>query len=263
MANFISVPGFMLTYSSSDPYREFMWEAFGNGGYEPTTVGFLIANCKTDTTFIDVGASSGMLSLIAARLGARVIAIEPQTLYFDALQENVGLNDLGEVVIPLKIGVSNYNSDDGLAGKKVFHHSVFNKERLQEERVAIRKMSDLILDFENEHEHCILKIDIEGAEYAILKDPNEASIIRNKVKRLFLALHPGFPYEHEFRGWASWLVMAVNSKLRGLFDSSRVYKNLNGKMTCSLPNGRRVHRRWEFLMLTLLGAHDWVFDFKR
>lgn len=261
--SFIKIDGFRISYTEKDPYKEFMWEAFMNGGYEPTTVGFLLSNIKQGTTFIDVGASSGMLSLVAAKLGADVTAIEPQDIYFDALVENIRLNELDGKVKALKIGVSNYKSEESVASPAVFHHSVFTGEQLTENPVRIVKLSEVIRDAKKDNKRSILKIDIEGAEYAILKDPAETLAIRDNIERLFLALHPGFPYEYKFRSRLSWLLMALNSKIRGLLDTSKVFRNLDGSSTASLPNGRKVGRRWEFLVLTFFGVHDWVFDFSR
>lgn len=58
---------------------------------EPDTVEW-ISSLPSEDTFIDVGANVGMYSILAASKGMNVIAIEPESQNFAALNRNIHLN---------------------------------------------------------------------------------------------------------------------------------------------------------------------------
>ncbi len=66
------------------------------GSQEPSTVGWL--QPKEGDIVVDVGAHIGRYTLIAARRGAKVIAIEPEPSNFSLLKENVELNRFSNVI---------------------------------------------------------------------------------------------------------------------------------------------------------------------
>lgn len=108
----------------------------------------------------------------------------------------------------------------------------------------------------------VVKMDIEGAEFAILRDTRDASAFARKEAVLFVSLHPGFPYNRVTRTKAAWLVNAIYSRLRGLAHCYAIFKKLTRHGTCRLPNGRRTSKSLDFVILTFFGAHDFVFDFR-
>ena len=55
-----------------DFYGDSYWEKISQKSYEPDTMVFLENNVGPLTDFIDVGAATGAMSLIAAKLGSRV-----------------------------------------------------------------------------------------------------------------------------------------------------------------------------------------------
>lgn len=75
--------------------------AFGTG-LHPTTQMCLVEienRVKPGQTVLDVGTGSGILSIAAARLGAReVVSLDIDTVAVDAARSNVELNELQEVV---------------------------------------------------------------------------------------------------------------------------------------------------------------------
>lgn len=119
-------------------------------------------------TIIDVGAHLGFFSLLAARLGLRVFALEPFDENFELLKSNIAhLNNV--LPLPLAVGAR--------AGEQEFHVSSIPSagsfhpvERHPVQRV-VRVPSVTIADFFREYrvQRCdLLKIDVEGAEYSIV-----------------------------------------------------------------------------------------------
>jgi FkbM family methyltransferase len=71
----------------------------GIGGWEPTTVRTFLQLVTPGSTVLDVGANTGLFSLLAARCDPTVSvhAIEPVARVLDVLQSNVALNGLTNI----------------------------------------------------------------------------------------------------------------------------------------------------------------------
>ncbi len=67
--------------------------------YEEGLTRFVIANLKAGDVFVDVGANVGYYTLIAASLGARVVAIEPDDENLALLRQNIALNKYAGIKI--------------------------------------------------------------------------------------------------------------------------------------------------------------------
>lgn len=128
-----------------------------------------------DAFVLDIGANSGAFTIplaLAAAAGSRVIAFEPSPTMIGRLGHNIRLNDLGEVV---RIEGCALGTEAG-EGVLNFRERNFGqasllpiKERLRDggTLVPIRPLLDFVHEAEG-HEVSILKIDVEGAEVAVL-----------------------------------------------------------------------------------------------
>ena len=67
------------------------WETCENG-WEEATFDVLVSQLAQGSTFVDVGAWIGPMTLVAAACGARVVAYEPDPTAADELAENVAVN---------------------------------------------------------------------------------------------------------------------------------------------------------------------------
>ena len=89
----INVRGFHLSFSrTNDFYPDEYYEAVGNDLWEPATVVFFERNCDRKTVLIDLGAATGVLSMFAAKLGAEVVAFEPNPVAMSVLEKNIEIN---------------------------------------------------------------------------------------------------------------------------------------------------------------------------
>jgi len=70
------------------------WDFLKGGGREDNTTAVLRSMLHPGAVFVDVGANVGYFTLLAAKLGADVIAYEPTPSVFKRLAENVALNSL-------------------------------------------------------------------------------------------------------------------------------------------------------------------------
>lgn len=77
---------------------------------EEGTINWLRNNLKSGQVFIDVGANVGIYSVIAAQLvgsSGKVFSFEPHAANFISLLENIVLNGLEKICMPLSIALSN------------------------------------------------------------------------------------------------------------------------------------------------------------
>lgn len=125
---------------------------------------------------LDIGANSGAFAVplaAAAGPGSRVIAFEPSPTMIGRLGYNVRLNDLGEVVRIEGCALGDAAGEAMLN----FRSRNFGQASLMPIRPRLRDGGTLVpvrplLDFVGEaagHDVSVLKIDVEGAEVAVLK----------------------------------------------------------------------------------------------
>lgn len=102
---------------------------------EPWTVAW-IESMEREAWLYDVGASTGPYSLLAAKLGVRVVAIEPQPASAARLFENVTGNGLNDMVCCLPVALSSADGPHtlrylGTGPGKTVDSEVFRQEARQ------------------------------------------------------------------------------------------------------------------------------------
>jgi FkbM family methyltransferase len=133
---------------------------------------------------VDCGSNIGMSVLFFKKLypKARIVAFEPDPLNFETLQRNVIQNNLSDVVLH-QIALSNRVGDIELFRHSSLTASTQRKHESSRIIVPARCLSEFISS-----EIDLLKIDIEGAEEAVMNDLANTGTLR-KVKRLHLEYH--------------------------------------------------------------------------
>lgn len=176
--------------------------------FEPECIYFLRDCLNRGNTFMDVGANIGYFSLFAAkRVGktGSVFSFEPGKFAFDLLRRNKNLNRLGwlhiynvglgetDTIIPFNCGGP---GDDVYSSLKEIRHPNASSKNFS--RVNIRLFqgdswrNSVGLDHIN-----LLKIDVEGAEYSVLKGMRQM-LEEKKISRIMLEVSEemaeGFEY---------------------------------------------------------------------
>lgn len=159
--------------------------------YENEQINFLIKNLKNKKFdyFIDVGANSGLYSLIIANLfrSIKVKSFEPISYSIKKLKKNLSINENIDNVEIFEFGLSiedsellmkAYKKDNfiqtGGFGVAKKHENLNN---LHTETAPFRK-ADSIMSFKNKN--LIIKIDTEGHEHEVLRGMNKI-ISNNKI----------------------------------------------------------------------------------
>lgn len=129
--------------------------------------------------FVDIGANVGIYSILAAELGCRVIAFEPDLQAVSTLRRNLELNNCEDRVTIVTAAVTDQDGCINFAqGQDALGYLGQNSTtNLGLETRCAR------LDSEIHEEIAGLKIDVEGAELAVLMGA-KALLASRKVKRI-------------------------------------------------------------------------------
>jgi FkbM family methyltransferase len=152
----------------------------------------ILNNLKKGEVFIDIGANIGTMSLVGVGLVGKkgeVHCFEPVPSYFMKLLEFKLLNQkyqifpnnfaLGENPSTTEIKCSNYNIGWNTIVPKFLNNPEIIKEKIE---VKIKRLDDYIfMNNLDEKNIGLIKIDVEGYEYPVLKG---MSRFFNKVKKL-------------------------------------------------------------------------------
>ena len=158
-------------------YQSF-WSNFLN--WEQDDLNFVIKKGEQDKIFIDIGAWIGPYTLIAASMGMKVYAFEPDKVAFQELKKNIELNRFKHKPQIFNYGLSKLDyraylysntndfgkSESGLINYK----NQQNTKKTQIELKNFLQEIDKIKNHNLNNKIKILKIDIEGDEYKVLED---------------------------------------------------------------------------------------------
>lgn len=164
----------LTNISSSYVSFQVFWK--GSGYYEPITTMVLQELLQPDTTFVDVGANMGFLSLIASltKPGIKVIAFEPNPKNFRIFNENIAANGFKNIhceLLALSDGVGTatlyLNGSDMSASLLPDFQDSFNPatDSIQTQTATL----DCYFERLGVPAPLVLKIDVEGHEVAMLR----------------------------------------------------------------------------------------------
>ena len=168
------------------------WHEFGTGRFEPATVAALCSYLGPGTTFFDGGAWIGPFTLLAAALGAQVVAVEADPVAVGRLRANLALNpELAKRVeirpVAIAAGEGQVRLDGGRVGLGNGLTRTAPKPKPRSlsadgEFVAAVDVRDLALEG-----FTLVKLDIEGAEFAVVVRLKPSGTARRPP--LLLSLH--------------------------------------------------------------------------
>jgi FkbM family methyltransferase len=174
-----------------DPASEFGSHFSMPGGYETEWTAEIDRLTKGARTFVDIGANEGYYSIIAARNGARVLAVEPQKRLLDVIRTNAELNNVSSIEI-MDCAISD---EDGVG--ELYLNSSINPGASSFIKVTaynLPKTDVRVTTLKNLLNHAgidvvdVMKIDIEGYEYEAIFGSMEL-FRSHKIRQLFIEPH--------------------------------------------------------------------------
>jgi FkbM family methyltransferase len=172
--------------------KDTFWDRFETGRWERETLEALAARIAPGTTLIDIGAWIGPITLMAAALGATVLALEPDPRAVELLGANIAANpDIGGRITVLNKAAAPSSGRIRLGSPRKPGDSMGSvlatgRGRPEWEAEAITPAE--IRHLAGDARRIILKIDIEGAEYALL--PALGPLLAQPAVAAFIAFHP-------------------------------------------------------------------------
>lgn len=169
--NFIHTCGvsFLYTTDSNDDLEVRSRTSFAD--WEPATRSKFAELSKDKELIIDVGAYSGVYSLIAATTNpnTRVIAFEPNPSIFDQLKRNVAINSATNIeLINVATGTNLGKSKLFLSSSSSSSSSLINNAVADSWiEIEVTTLDYILADIEPKSK-CLMKIDVEGLESATL-----------------------------------------------------------------------------------------------
>jgi FkbM family methyltransferase len=251
-----------------DNYGQVFWQRVSERRYEPDTIGFIEDRCNEDTDFMDIGAANGAMTLIAAVHGARVLSYEPIKKFYEVTKRNIDLNpDIKDLIslqnkaISTKSGSLNFSVDQD---PEILSEIIFTGIAQQSSHaVDVLSLSDEIKEFHlNEIRNLIIKMDIEGAEWKILRSVEVLKTLREHQATLILAVHPGFcrPFKRRLRGLDRIRVHIWH--MQNYRESKQVFNIMMPYAAIYRTNLNPVRSANQFAKLISAGYHEFILEFQ-
>ena len=149
---------------------------------------YLERNLRPGDVVVDVGASIGVVALLAAKIGCRVLAIEAERANYDRLRANIALNELQ--LDPLRLAITDYC---GTATLYVFppnrrgHHTLARDDAATGTQTVECATIDELLARQGIERVDLLKIDVEGAEPEVFAGA-AGSLARGAIHRIIFEI---------------------------------------------------------------------------
>ena len=176
--------------------------------FEPECIYFLRDCLNRGNSFMDVGANVGYFSLFAAKTVGRtgsVFAFEPGKFAFDLLSQNKNLNRLDWLHI-YNVGLGEMDTiatfncggpgDDVYSSLEEIRHPNASPKNFRKISIRLLQADDWSKSVGLDHID-LLKIDVEGAEYSVLKGMRRM-LEGKKIARIMLetskGMSEGFDY---------------------------------------------------------------------
>lgn len=184
--------------------RDDFWTKFDQGIWEPATVRVFEVILANGGHFVDIGGWIGPTSLLASTLADKVLVFEPDPVAYGELLRNLDLNPelksrvtARQAAIYKTAGSMPMRSNSaalGDSGSSLLHPDTRGRKTVLVDVLDARTVTDD--EFFN---HCsFVKIDVEGAEYAVI--PRMGGWLRERRAPILLGLH-GYSFFERF-GWA-------------------------------------------------------------
>lgn len=189
--------GVNLNFIIENPVSKHRLENYGG---EKDFLSIFAKSVKPDSIVLDIGASLGLYSIIAAKKASKVLSVEPDTEVISKLTQNLVINETKNVIcLPIAIGsadgvvvlhTSGANSNSPTILNDVVSHSHNISVPMERADTLVHR---LLKSGDISHLPDIVKIDVEGYEIEVLK--GMSGLLSNPDSspgHIFIEVHPIF-----------------------------------------------------------------------
>lgn len=137
---------------------------------EPEEMLFLAKYLRKDDLFVDIGANVGVFTIIASGFAnCTSLVFEPSSLSVNCLRRNIAINSLEENVFVYQCALGATEETTYLSTElATMNRIVAEDDLIKKELVDVKTLDSFLFKMQS-FSNIILKIDVEGFEYEVLK----------------------------------------------------------------------------------------------
>ncbi|RYZ97648.1 MAG: FkbM family methyltransferase [Sphingobacteriaceae bacterium] len=182
-------------YTTADNYIE--WTILSSGTYEDEISKLIRISLREGDAALDIGANIGLQSIRMSKcagISGKVYSFEPLAHLQEKFNKNISLNKAGNVTL-FPCALSDAAAEIDLAiNKQAWNQGTFSLDGFTQgnetQRVVV-KVADEIEEIKNMHSLALVKIDVEGFEYHVLRG----------LKQTLQAHKPRIIFEYDDNYW--------------------------------------------------------------
>jgi FkbM family methyltransferase len=250
--------------TDGDHYGSYFWETLEKRKWEPDTIDFLEREIDSATLLIDVGAANGSICLLGACLGARVVGYEPNPTVYNVCRKNIALNQgISESILLKLAAISNVESEllfEVGSNSNVITEISVGIHSDPHTVIPVLSLEEELKTHARQNEKIIVKMDIEGAEFAILHDQSTLQSLNLHRVKLLLAIHPGF-YRPIGPGKLFRKLRSRIFILRNFLEAATLFNEISKYADIYRTNLNPVKSNKIFALLVVASYHEFILDF--
>ena len=249
-----------------DYYGDSYWQRVSSKTYEPDTMVFLENNLNSTTDFVDVGAATGAMSIIAGKLGSRVLSFEAVPRVYEIAKAHIdGNTEFSGRIILRNQAISSIPGTLALgknSDPKVLA-SISNEEPADSEKstVEIVSLIDQLDSFHQKGNKLVIKVDIEGAEWKLFSDKKTLEGLSRHKAKVLLAIHPGFNRPFKVLPIGLTFLTKKYWQLQNLVIAYRFFRTLLKMATIHRTSLDKIHSSKKCVLLMFGGYFEFILDF--
>ena len=217
-------------FVESKNHQEF-WKNFSL--WEQNDLNFVVENGEENKIFIDIGAWIGPYTLLAAKMGMKVYAFEPDIVAFEELKKNIQLNNFKYSPEIFNFGLSNketraflYSNTNNFGKSESGLINYKNQENTKKKQIQIKNFLNEFEKIKNNNLNLkikFLKIDIEGGEFLFEKDIYKL-VNLNKLYCILSYHHMVFNKNKLKKNYFKVRTLFYQTKIKKLYPSKSKFK---------------------------------------
>ena len=139
---------------------------------------------------------------------------------------------------------------------------VFSGQEDQLTEIQLESLASAVDEFHISGRNLVIKIDVEGAEWKLLRDPNTIQALKKHEAVVLLAIHPGF--HRPFRSLPFGLTSVSKNfwHLRNAIECFQLFRNLDTNGRVLRTNFDSVRSPKRVIALMFGGCHEFIVDFR-
>jgi FkbM family methyltransferase len=197
-------------YATADNYIE--WTIISTGTYEEEMNKLIRVSLKNGRNALDIGGNIGLQSIRMSQCvgdAGKVYAFEPLNYLQEKFNKNLALNKADNVILfPYALsdieGAADFSVDKNTWNQGNF--SLFNKDEGAEKQHVTIKVADNIPEIRDLESLDLIKIDVEGFEYQVLRGLQQ-TLEKHKPRIIF---------EYDTHYWVQGAIVECYSFLKSL-----------------------------------------------